>query len=281
MLNILLVDDSKTVRSVLAKTLELSRLPINEILEAENGRQALDLMDNNWVDLVLADINMPVLNGIEMVEKMYSDGLLKTIPVIIVSTEGSATRIEQLKSRGISAYIRKPFTPELIRSVVEDILGVKGNTGAPDVLTRTLQEVMEKTAFVYPEPVSIDEIPQCAGPCLMASMNFTGEKNGSLAMAIPRQLCLVMTANITGTEEDLPDTADQVNDAMGELLSMCCGNILTALYGPEPVFDMSPPKIADLDEGKWNRLMESENTLGYTIENLPMIVDFMVNESVN
>jgi two-component system chemotaxis response regulator CheY len=122
-LNILVVDDSMTVRAVIAKTLHLAELPINELYQASNGKEALDILNDHRIDLVLADINMPVMSGIEMIEKMSEDGLLKTIPVIIVSTEGSTTRIEHLKSKGISAYVRKPFTPEKIREVVDDILG--------------------------------------------------------------------------------------------------------------------------------------------------------------
>ncbi len=61
---------------------------------------------------------MPVMDGVEMVTRLREDGLLKTIPVIIVSTEGSQTRIEALKAMGITAYVRKPFTTELIRDVV-------------------------------------------------------------------------------------------------------------------------------------------------------------------
>jgi two-component system chemotaxis response regulator CheY len=123
-LNILVVDDSATVRAVIKKTLEIAEVPVGELYEAENGQEALDALSANWIDLVFADINMPVMTGIEMVEKMAAAGLLKTVPVVIVSTEGSATRIEQLKAKGVSAYIRKPFTPELLRSVVDDILGV-------------------------------------------------------------------------------------------------------------------------------------------------------------
>jgi two-component system chemotaxis response regulator CheY len=122
-LNILVVDDSMTVRAVIAKTLHLAELPINELYQASNGKEALDILNDHRIDLVLADINMPVMSGIEMIDKMSEDGLLKTIPVIIVSTEGSTTRIEHLKSKGISAYVRKPFTPEKIREVVDDILG--------------------------------------------------------------------------------------------------------------------------------------------------------------
>ncbi|RKY55401.1 MAG: response regulator [Candidatus Neomarinimicrobiota bacterium] len=122
-LNILVVDDSAVIRAVISKTFQLAEIPVGELFQAANGKEALEILNNNWVDLVFSDINMPVMGGIEMIEKMCEDGLLKTIPVVVVSTEGSTTRIEQLKSKGISAYIRKPFTPELVRKVVDDIIG--------------------------------------------------------------------------------------------------------------------------------------------------------------
>ncbi|HOX05303.1 MAG TPA: response regulator [Planctomycetota bacterium] len=122
--NVLVVDDSATVRAVIRKTLDLAGVEVGEFHQAGNGQEGLDAMKGRWVDVVFADINMPVMTGIEMVERMAADGLLKTVPVIIVSTEGSATRIEQLKAKGVSAYIRKPFTPELLRSVVDEVMGV-------------------------------------------------------------------------------------------------------------------------------------------------------------
>lgn len=123
--NILVVDDSATVRAVIIKTLEIVGVPVNELFQAGDGQEALDILAENWVDLVFADINMPVMTGIEMVERMSADGLLKTVPVIIVSTEGSATRIEQLLGKGVSAYIRKPFTPEMLREAVDKLIGGK------------------------------------------------------------------------------------------------------------------------------------------------------------
>lgn len=123
-LNILLVDDSTTVRAVIARSLELAGVPVGNLHQAANGREALAILGREWIDLVFADINMPVMNGVEMIEKMREDGLLQTIPVIICSTEGSVSRIEQLRAAGVRAYIRKPFTPELLRQVVEDTVGV-------------------------------------------------------------------------------------------------------------------------------------------------------------
>ena len=115
--NILVVDDSETVRAVLAKTLQLSGIEVGELYKAANGKEALEILKDRWVDLIFSDINMPVMGGVEMIQQMRQDDMLKTIPVIVVSTEGSTTRIEQLKAEGVRAYIRKPFTPELVRAV--------------------------------------------------------------------------------------------------------------------------------------------------------------------
>jgi len=120
--NILLVDDSSTIRAVLEKTLRLARIPMNEIHQAGNGREALKIMANNRIDLVLCDIHMPVMGGVEMIEKMGADDMLRKIPVV-VTTAGSATRMKQLLAGRVHACVRKPFTPETIRTIVLDILG--------------------------------------------------------------------------------------------------------------------------------------------------------------
>jgi two-component system chemotaxis response regulator CheY len=121
--NILIVDDSKTIRSVIKKTLLIAGVPTGDLYEASNGREGLQIMKDNWVDLCFADINMPVMNGIEMIEKMLEDNMLEKLPVVIVSTEGSKTRIEELFRKGVRAYLRKPITPEIIRNVVKEVLG--------------------------------------------------------------------------------------------------------------------------------------------------------------
>ncbi len=121
--NILIVDDSKTIRSVIKKTIQIAEVPVGEIFEATNGEEGLQQMKDNWIDLVFADINMPVMTGIEMIEKMDADQILEKMPVIIVSTEGSKTRIEELFKKGVRAYIRKPITPEMLRNVVKDVMG--------------------------------------------------------------------------------------------------------------------------------------------------------------
>ncbi len=125
---ILIVDDSPIVRAVLEKTIRLAEIEVDEFLTAANGQEALNVLDDNWVDIIFLDINMPVMNGVEMVQRMSENGTLNEIPVIVVSTEGSATRIDNLKKMGVNAYIRKPFKPEEIKSVVDEVTGVNNAT---------------------------------------------------------------------------------------------------------------------------------------------------------
>lgn len=121
--NILVVDDSETVRAVIAKAIEMSGTEVKSLFTAANGEEALGILDREWVDLVFADINMPVMGGVEMVKRMKAGDDTKQIPVVIVSTEGSATRIKSLMDAGVKAFLRKPFTPEGLKSTIDGIMG--------------------------------------------------------------------------------------------------------------------------------------------------------------
>ena len=120
--NILVADDSVVARSVILKTLRLTGIELGEIHQAANGRQAIDILEKHWIDLLFLDINMPVMNGEEVVEKIRKNSLWADLPIVVVSTEGSETRIERLISMG-AKFIHKPYTPEAIRNVVLEIIG--------------------------------------------------------------------------------------------------------------------------------------------------------------
>jgi two-component system chemotaxis response regulator CheY len=120
--NVLVVDDSGVMRSMIIKTIRLSGLQLGEIYQAANGREGLDALHQNWIDLVIADINMPVMNGEDMINRMMEHPEFKDIPVVVISTEGSKTRVDRLENRG-ARFIHKPFTPEIIRDTVKDFLG--------------------------------------------------------------------------------------------------------------------------------------------------------------
>ena len=120
--NILVVDDSAVMRSMIQKTLLLSGLQVGDIHQAGNGREGLDALGSKWIDLVIVDINMPVMNGEEMIEQMRGRSDTKETPTIVVSTEGSQTRIDRLQRLGVR-FIHKPFTPEAIRDTIKEMLG--------------------------------------------------------------------------------------------------------------------------------------------------------------
>ncbi len=126
-LNILVVDDSLVVRKMIIKALGLSDLPLGEVFEAASGFEGLAVLDKHWVDLVLADLNMPGMNGEEMIERIRANPALSDIPIVVVSTEGSKTRIDRLSEMG-ARFIHKPFPPEQIQSVVTGILGLQYET---------------------------------------------------------------------------------------------------------------------------------------------------------
>jgi len=119
---ILIVDDSTVTRMVLKKIIGMIGIPVQEILEAGNGNEGLDVLSEHSVDLVLADINMPEMNGMEMAAAVLANPATADIPVVIISTHTEDARINELRSQGIKAYIHKPFTAETIRDVLSEIL---------------------------------------------------------------------------------------------------------------------------------------------------------------
>ncbi len=123
-LNILIVDDSAVVRAMILKTLKVAEVPIGEVFQAGDGKAGLEALESHWIDLVFADINMPVMTGEEMIERMRQNPAWHDLPVIVVSTEGSQTRIEQLQQKG-AHFIHKPFAPEIVREVVQEIMGIQ------------------------------------------------------------------------------------------------------------------------------------------------------------
>jgi len=121
--NILIVDDSLPMRSVIKKTIKASGVNVGKLFEVSNGRDALALLKKEWLDLVLVDYNMPNMNGLEFIAEMKKDELLKSIPVIMTTVEGSRQRIKEFIEKGATDYIKKPFTPEEARDKLYKVIG--------------------------------------------------------------------------------------------------------------------------------------------------------------
>ena len=123
--NVLIVDDSKVMRQMIKRTLALAGLDVNEVFEAGNGIEAFAQLAQHDVGVVILDINMPVMNGVQFLERMHDDPRLRDVPVVIASTEGSETRIEHLLAKGARGYLRKPFRPEQLRDTLAPMVGLR------------------------------------------------------------------------------------------------------------------------------------------------------------
>jgi len=121
--NVLIVDDSSTMRAVIKKTITVSGFNVGQFLEAGDGEQALDVLKDEWVDLVLSDINMPNMNGLELIGRMHADEIMRTIPVVMVTTEAGDDKVKQSKELGAVGYIKKPFQPQDIKNTLCRIMG--------------------------------------------------------------------------------------------------------------------------------------------------------------
>jgi len=121
--NVLIVDDSATMRAVIKKTIKVSGFNVGQFLEAGDGEQALSVLQEEWVDLVLSDINMPNMNGLELIGRMHADEMLRSIPVVMVTTESGAEKVKQSEELGAVGYIKKPFLPQDIKMTLSSIMG--------------------------------------------------------------------------------------------------------------------------------------------------------------
>jgi len=122
--NVLIVDDSAVMRAMIIRVVKLSGVPLGEFFEAGNGEEGLRRVREHWIDLVLLDINMPVMNGEEMLRRLRADPETAHLPVIVVSTESSETRVHALEELGV-AFIHKPFAPERLVAAVEALASAR------------------------------------------------------------------------------------------------------------------------------------------------------------
>jgi two-component system chemotaxis response regulator CheY len=118
----LVTDDSSTTRAIIKRTIMLSGVPVGQVLDAGDGLLALEKLRTEKIDLLFLDLNMPNMNGLELITEMRVDSKLARVPICVVSSEATESRQAQLSELGVQGYIKKPFTPEQIRGVIQSIL---------------------------------------------------------------------------------------------------------------------------------------------------------------
>lgn len=118
--DVMIVDDSPAMRSFIRRTVVIGGLQLGRCLEADNGEEALALLRNDTVDVILTDFNMPVMDGEQLVQNLRQSDKLSGVPVIVISTDSTRMRMSRLQSLGIHGYLCKPFTPEMLAQMLCD-----------------------------------------------------------------------------------------------------------------------------------------------------------------
>jgi two-component system chemotaxis response regulator CheY len=116
--HLMIVDDSPTMRRVIRKTVTLSGVPVEEFWEAGDGREALEILRCHPIDLILTDINMPRMNGLEMLKEMQKEEMWRKIPVVLITSQDNNEHFRETSGWGVKGYLQKPFHPEALRDLL-------------------------------------------------------------------------------------------------------------------------------------------------------------------
>lgn len=125
--NMLIVDDSPMMRAMVKRVAVLAEVPFGQILEAGNGQEALDVLERAKVDVVFTDINMPMMNGVELLRAMSQRAEWNHVIRVVITTDGSDARRDEVRALSVSHYLQKPFQPEVMRDVFFSITGTQAS----------------------------------------------------------------------------------------------------------------------------------------------------------
>lgn len=268
-MNVLVVDDSDIIRRMIVKTLSLADLQVGRALEAANGREALEILEDEWIDVVIADLNMPVMGGMDLLHSMRSSAALRSTPVIVVSTEGASTRLAALKELGVATFVRKPFTPEQIRDAVSSLTIVADGAERSALIGDLAATVLERFAMLFAEPLPAAPPTAPADELLASVLRFSGVISGAVTAVAPRTLCdqIAQTALGIDGEADAPACAD----ALGEFTNMVAGMLGTTVDADLHT-ELTPPVVTRFTAAEWAQLAAQPFVSALDVEGQPLLL---------
>lgn len=273
-LNILIVDDSSLTRKKIKRIIEMVDLDVEQFLEAENGIEALKILDKSNVNLVLADLNMPGMGGAEMIQRMKSDEATRSIPVVVVSTESKTTRIKELLAEGVEDYLHKPFTPEEFKEIMHTVLS-ESMAEKGDALAEALVQALETMAFLAVLP--IDEEMTIPEKTMWAEISFTGARSGTIRILAGLDFCRVLAENISGLSE-VDDKS--LFDALKEFANVTCGLFLPMVVSSTAeMFDVTVPTAKSCEDSpQWDEFVADRNSTVLNIEGYAVAAKLIIED---
>jgi len=245
-MRLLIVDDSAPTRRFIQRVAELTGLNFQGIDEAANGAEALERLAENDFDLILIDVNMPVMNGEQLLTHLRRQPGYETTPVIAVSTDATVGRITRMRALGANGYITKPFTPEALRDQVERVLrrgqgdaveSPDGRTGSVEWLLRASAQQVLETMFFSAAAGDGAREPFDAGRS--AWVHFDGSISGRFAIVLTPDAAANVAHNFLGLTGEQVGEPEQ-DQVLRELANMVCGRFLSH-FEPAGRFDLGSP----------------------------------------
>lgn len=261
--NVLIVDDSASMRSIIAKALRLSGVSLGEVHMASDGLEALAVLDEQWVDIVLADLNMPNMGGIELVERLQHSGFTARIPVVVISTEARQDVIQALLTMGAAAFLRKPFAPEQLGTLIESVLAHEPAHPDDSVLTEAFFDALEGFAMLVGDVA--DAAPAPPAEACVARVGFVGPGTaGEVRIAACPAACGAIVRTATGE-----DDGDGL-DALAELANMTAGQIVARIGGGP--FALHPPVREVFDGARaWSVVGDTGTWTAFDVEGMSVL----------
>ncbi len=260
--NILIVDDSSLTRKRMRRIIEMTDLDVGQFLDAENGAEALKILEESNIDLVLSDLNMPEMSGAEMLHRMKNSEATKSIPVVVVSVESKTARIKELLAEGVKDYLHKPFTPEEFKEVMGNLWS-KAATETTHLLTQALTQALE--TMVFTTAITVDDDMLIPPKTILAEIRFTGASEGKIQILAGMDFCKVLAENIAAIDEA---NSQNALDALKELANVTCGLFLPMVVSSTAdVFDVTVPEAESCDDSsQWDKFTTDKSSSILNIE---------------
>ncbi len=141
-----------------------------------------------------------------------------------------------------------------------------------ETLIKVCCDVFENLSFMFGETIDLDEAETDSNTFIKASMAFMGDKNGTIDLVVPSEIAVSLAYNILGIDEDEEMPPDSSIDALRELLNTICGQLMTTMFGDQPIFDLTVPKTKTLSLEEWNEIVDNEEYLAISIEDEPILI---------
>lgn len=261
--NVLVVDDSKTTRFVLRRCLSFCGVEPEDMREAADGQIALDAILANPPDLVLCDINMPNMNGMELLQELHDRGITPGLPVVMITSRAGARQTLEAVRLGARKLLRKPFNPQSIFLALEEYLSTEEeddgydtfgepnlvqadqqpDSDPPDLpdLSVAMADTLERFAFVVPE-VS-DQVPT-RQVLFQARIAYTKPVHAELTLSFTRLAATTICENLLGHDPEEDDGARC--DAVAEIVNVLAG----VLYNTDTDVEFGLPSLSIVAPGE-------------------------------